>query len=61
MEPFGGIEKPNRFLVRSLDCYWNQFEASLCVMYGKLERLDFVMIAGEVVYIPREEVRNAWA
>jgi hypothetical protein len=47
-------------LVRSLDTVWNQFEASMFRMYEKLARLDFVVIAGEVTYIPREEVRNVW-
>jgi hypothetical protein len=60
LEPFCGLFKPYKALVRSLDTVWNQFEANMYAMYEKLARLDFVIIKGDVAYIPREEVRNVW-
>jgi hypothetical protein len=60
MEPFCALEKAILFLVRVQDTVWNQFEANMYRMHEKLARLDFVMITGEVTYIPREEVRNVW-
>ena len=53
---FSLANSENDFLVRQV--VWNHFEASLRGMCEKFERLDLVIIAGEVAYLPHEGVRN---
>jgi hypothetical protein len=40
-------------MVRSADCYWNQFYASLRLMHGKLTNLGLVDANGAVIYQDR--------
>jgi hypothetical protein len=36
-------------MVRALDCYWNQFVASLHLMQGRLADLGLVLVNAEVI------------
>jgi hypothetical protein len=41
-------------MVRSLDCYWNQFVPSLYMIHGKLADLGVAIVDGEVSYRDNE-------